>query len=98
MVQRIMGETIQLNNLEVTFAYLDDVTMRGSNQEEQDKNLQKFLEVTNKYNMSLNRDKCASSKDTVRLLGYELRHPDPTRMEPLRSLSVPTSKKSLSRM
>ncbi|KAL7644389.1 UNVERIFIED_CONTAM: hypothetical protein RMT77_005219 [Armadillidium vulgare] len=97
-----MDDIIRSNNLKGTFAYLDDVTICGASQEEHDENLQKFIEIAKSYNMTLNKDKCVFSRETVRLLGYEVTQnelrPDPTRLEPLRNMPVPTSKKSLSRM
>lgn len=46
----------QLYRLKVTFSYLDDVTVCGQNQQEQKRNLERFLNAVKKYNLTLNPD------------------------------------------
>ena len=41
--QRIVDDIIRANNCEGTYAYLDNITVGGSNQQEHDINLAKFL-------------------------------------------------------
>jgi hypothetical protein len=57
-LQRIIDSIISNENLQGTFAYLDDVTICGINQEDHDKNLQSFFETSNKYRITLNKEKC----------------------------------------
>ena len=51
--QRIMDAFIE-ENLDATFAYLDNVTICGMNTEEHDYNLKRFLEAANRKNIVYN--------------------------------------------
>ncbi|KFD62568.1 LOW QUALITY PROTEIN: hypothetical protein M514_25304 [Trichuris suis] len=99
--QRIIDLFIKDEHLEGTFAYLDDITVCGSTQAEHDKNLENFLKAAQRWNFTLNKDKCTFSTRKLRILGYEIENgeirPDPTRLQPLRDLPVPKDKKSLQR-
>lgn len=100
--QRIMDEIIVSNDLQGTYAYLDDLTVCGATQSEHDVNLERFLSVAKKYNMTLNENKCVFSSKTIRLLGYEIQNgelrPDPTRLEPLQTMPDPDNNKGLQRI
>jgi len=97
-----MDSIIQENHLSGTYAYLDDVTICGKTQEEHDRNVNKFMRVVEQYNLTLNREKCVFSQSTIRLLGYEIINnelrPDPDRLQSLKEMPPPQTKKSLSRM
>ncbi|KFD63456.1 hypothetical protein M514_10596 [Trichuris suis] len=99
--QRIIDLFIKDEHLEGTFAYLDDITVCGSTQADHDKNLENFLKTAQRWNFTLNKDKCNFSTRKLRILGYEIENgeirPDPTRLQPLRDLPVPKDKKSLQR-
>ena len=99
--QRVMDDFIRDNRLEDTFVYLDDVTVCGRTKEEHDVNLKRFLDAANKYNLTLNEDKCVYSVSTIKLLGYCISEgeikPDPERLEPLRNLPLPQDTKALRR-
>lgn len=100
--QRIMDDFISSNQLRGTYAYLDDVTICGESLEEHDRNLEAFMDAARKCNLTLNPDKCYLRKDTICLLGYEIKHlemrPDPERLRPLQEMPLPSNAKSLSRL
>jgi len=100
--QRIMDAFIEEENLDATFAYLDNVTICGMNTEEHDRNLKQFLETASKKNIVYNETKCVFSTSKLSILGYlvengEMR-PDPERLRPLRELPVSHDMKSLRRI
>ena len=68
--QRIMNQVIDSHDLGATFAYLDDIIVCGNSQEEHDQNLKRFLEMAEKLNLTLNRDKCIFSQTSIKILGY----------------------------
>ncbi|GFW53067.1 retrovirus-related Pol polyprotein from transposon 17.6 [Trichonephila clavipes] len=87
--------------LTLTYPFIDDVTVCGKDQKEHDDNLEKFMTVAKKYNLTLNEDKCTYSSNSVHLLGYILRDgiikPDPERLNPLRDMPVPKDSSALQR-
>ena len=99
--QRIMNRLIKENNLSHTWAYLDNVTIGGLTQMEHDHNVQKFREMVVKHGFTLNDDKTISSVPEIKMLGFCISYlkvkPDPSRMQPLIDLPVPTESKSLKR-
>ena len=90
--QRIINNIIKSNGCEGTFAYLDNITVGGTTQEDLDKNLSKFLCVTKTHNLTFNEAKCAYSTDTIKLLGYEIHNcslrPDPDRVKLYKSFPL----------
>ena len=50
----------------------DNIIVRGKTQEEHDKNLQRFLDVVEKYNLTLNKSKCIFSSTCINLLRYQI--------------------------
>ena len=99
--QRIMDSFIQEENIDATFAYIDNVTICGMNTEEHDLNLKRFLEAAEKKNIAYNESKCIFSTSRSNILGYLVENgkmrPDPERLRPLRDLPVPYDMKSLRR-
>ena len=63
--QRTLDDMIESEELRDTFAYVDNVTICGSTQEEHDANLNKFLDVAKKYNMTFNGDKSIISTTSI---------------------------------
>ncbi|XP_014787039.1 uncharacterized protein LOC106881242 [Octopus bimaculoides] len=55
--QRIMDNMIREEKIKNTFAYLDNITICGENQEDHDKNLTHFLDCAKKYNITFNEKK-----------------------------------------
>ena len=91
--QRFMNKFISDNHLRGTFAYLDDISVCGRNQEEHDANLKRFMEAASKYNLELNTEKSKFSIATIDILGYRISNgelqPDPERLRPLLEYPVP---------
>ena len=90
--QCCMNEIINDENLEGCYAYLDNITICGTSQEEHDKNLDVFYSVAEKYNMTFN-DKCTISTETLNIMGYVIHNgtikPEPERLRPLKELDPP---------
>ena len=99
--QRTINSLIKENNLQSTWAYLDNVTVGGFTQAEHDANVQAFYDMVKKYELTLNHDKSIISVKEINMLGYLISHltlkPDPERMKPLLNLPLPTDSKSLAR-
>ena len=88
--QRSLDNVIEENNLEDTFAYVDNITVCGMNQEEHDINLKALYETAKKRNMTFNPSKSIISTTSIKLLGYVISQgsikPDPDRLKPLQNL------------
>lgn len=65
---RIIDRIISIEKLEVTFAYIDNVTVYGLNHSNHNSMLKIY--VCGKHNLSLNNDKCSFCVDSIKLLGY----------------------------
>ena len=55
--QRIMNDFIRDNELAGTFAYLDNLLVCGVDQQDHDRNFQRFSDAARKYNFTFNNDK-----------------------------------------
>ena len=90
--QRTINDIIDHNNLK---AYVDNITIAGCTQAEHDSNLQQFLEVAERHNLTFNEDKSVSSNSSINLLGNTVSHgqlkPDPEQVRPLKELPLPTN-------
>ncbi|GFS73002.1 retrovirus-related Pol polyprotein from transposon opus [Trichonephila clavipes] len=79
--QRVFDKIIEDEGLTHTYPFIDDVTVCRKDQKEHDDNLEKFMTVAKKYNLTLNEDKCTYSSNSVHLLGYIIQDgiikPDP---------------------
>ncbi|GFW69424.1 retrovirus-related Pol polyprotein from transposon opus [Trichonephila clavipes] len=99
--QRVIDKIIEHEELALTYPFIDDVTVCGKDQKEHDDNLEKFMTVAKKYNLTLNEDKCTYSSNSVHLLGYIIQDgiikPDPERLNPLRDMPVPKDSSALQR-
>ena len=99
--QRIIDRKIDEHKLPTTFAYLDNVVVAGNSQEEHDANVEKFLDMVEKNNLTLNSEKTISSVTDLKVLGYLISNgtikPDPDRMKPLKDLPLPHDASSLKR-
>ena len=100
--QRTIDDFIVNENLSDTFAYIDDITICGRDQNEHDKNLKRFLEAAKRKNLTLNESKSTFSTRSLQTLGYIISEgeikPDPDRLQPLRNLPPPTDKKTQKRV
>lgn len=99
--QRTIDHIIDANNLENTFAYVDNITVCAHSPEELETHVTSFLNTVEKYGMTLNEDKTVKSVQKVKILGYEISKgvikPDPDRMAPLENLPLPENSASLKR-
>ena len=99
--QRAMDKFISDNELDATYAYLDNITICGKNQAHHDENLQKFMKAAKKANLTFNEDKCEFSTRSLKILGSVVENgtirPDPDRLQPLLNLSAPQNVKQLKR-
>ena len=97
-----MDELVLRYKLQKCFPYLDDITIAGMTKEELEKNVNSFLKVATLHGLTLNEGKCAFSKTSIRLLGYEISHnkvsPDSDRLQGLKSLNIPVKPKELERL
>ena len=69
--QRIMDIFISEEKLAGTFAFLDNVTICGTTQEEHGANLERFLEAARRTNIGYNEDECVFSTTKLHILGYD---------------------------
>ncbi|XP_054259845.1 uncharacterized protein LOC128984538 [Macrosteles quadrilineatus] len=99
--QRVIDDIIRAENLNDTFAYLDDITVCGKTQEEHDRNLNRLMNAASKYNLTINENKCSFSMKSISLLGYTISNktikPDSDRLLPLKNFPLPTNASSLRR-
>ncbi|XP_068215913.1 uncharacterized protein [Palaemon carinicauda] len=99
--QLTMDNLVKEENLQGAFPYLDNITIAGHTQEKHDQNVQRFLEVINKRNLTLKATKIIKSVHTINILGYcvgnGVMKPDMERLQPLQEIPPPTSQGSLKR-
>lgn len=99
--QQVINDIIKAENLQKTFAYVDDLTICGTSQEDHDENLRRFRNAVEKYGLTLNEDKCKFNRTSITLLGHVIGDkkvsPDPERMRPLMEMPVPSDTNSLRR-
>ena len=100
--QRVIDEVIKKENLQATMAYVDNVTVCGDSDAEHDANVDAFLKAARKYNLTFNNDQSVIKASKIRLLGFEVSKgqikPDPDRLQPLRDLPAPETKKAQERI
>ena len=74
-------------------AYIDNVTVCGYNEKDHNHNLKQFMTAVNKYDLTLNEEKCSYNSKSITLLGYIVRNgamrPDPKQLKPLMELPIP---------
>ncbi|XP_064080951.1 uncharacterized protein LOC135197777 [Macrobrachium nipponense] len=99
--QRTMDKLVKEENLQGALPYLDNITIAGHTQVQHNQNVQRFLEVINKRNLTLNATKTIKSVLTTNILGYCVGNgvikPDMDRLRPLQELPPPTGQGSLKR-
>lgn len=99
--QRMLTDIVRSEGLKGVEIYLDDVTICGNSQQEHDQNLESFMKIVSKFNLTLNIEKSTFSKETIHLLGYVISHksirPDPERLCSLKTLPVPKDSSALQR-
>ena len=97
----LMDNIIKEEKLKDTFPYLDDITVAGGYQAGHDKNVEAFLDVVKRQNLTLNHAKSVISASSINVLGYLVRDgnigPDPERLRPLKEFPLPINVQSLRR-
>ncbi|XP_054259839.1 uncharacterized protein LOC128984533 [Macrosteles quadrilineatus] len=94
--QRVIDQVIRTEQLQDTYAYLDDVTICGKTQEQHDINLKKFIEAASKYNLTINNEKSSFSLTLGMFSHYASLIPDyATKVIPLARTTFPLSKAGL---
>ena len=100
--QRTIDKVISVEQLQDTFAFVDNVTVCGRTKEELEHNVAAFHKVRIKYNLTLNDDKTVLSSTSITILGYTISYqhirPDQNRLKPLLEMPPPTSLKAQKRI
>ena len=91
--QRAMDSIITEEQLQATFPYLDNITICGIDQREQDVNFKHFLEASSRRQIKYIDCKCVYSTWKLAILGSIIEEgdirPDPERLRPLQVLPLP---------
>ena len=97
--QRRMSET--MDSLEGTLCIMDDILIYGSNQEEHDARLTVALDRIQAANLTLNRDKCKFSQESVSFLGQVIDasgiRQDPDKVKAIVNMEEPANRSELRR-
>ena len=100
--QRTIDKVIEVEKLQDTFAFVDNVTVCGRTKEELNANVTAFHKVRDKYNLTLNDDKTVLSTTSITILGYTISfqsiRPDQERLRPLLEMPPPSTLKSQKRI
>ena len=99
--QRAINKVIVEEKLKDVFAYQDDVTICGRNQDEHNRNVKAFVDAFQRRHLSFNENKTIHSVSSISVLGYRVQYgnirPDPERLKPLQEFPLPENKKALQR-
>ncbi|XP_041483070.1 uncharacterized protein K02A2.6-like [Lytechinus variegatus] len=80
---------------------MDDIVVWGSTQEEHDDRLRKVLDIAQKSNLKLNRDKCEFNVNQMTFIGDLISQdgvrPDPKKVAAIRNMARPTCKQDIQR-
>jgi len=91
--QRKMDQILE--QCENCIGIADDVIVFGASEKDHDKNLLKLMEVAKQFGLVFNSDKCEIKKDKVKFFGtiYDKdgAHPDPDKVEAIKTLPAPKS-------
>ena len=92
-----MDSIITEEQLQVTFPYLDNITICGKDLREHDVNLKHFLEAASQWQIKYNDSKCVFSTRKFAILGSIIEEgdirPDSEHLRPLQVLPVPEDRK-----
>ena len=90
--QRVIHKIISNEKLKGTVAYIENVTVCGYNEKDHN-HIEQFMAAVNKYDLTLNEEKCSYNLKSIKLLGYIVRNgtmrPDPERLKFLMELPIP---------
>ena len=99
--QRIIDNMIEKHNLQKPYAYIDNITVAGVDQNEHDKNLKALMDAAETDGFTFNQNKSVFSVRQLDILGYRVSRgkiePDPGRLQPFLELPVPKTQKELKR-
>ena len=88
-------------NLEGVEVVVDDILVWGSTLQEHDKRLEEVLKQVRRSNLKLNKDKCKFRQSEVIYLGHLLTSkgmkPDPSKVNAVTEMPIPTNAKELQR-
>ena len=88
-------------NLEGVEVVVDDILVWGSTLQEHDKRLEEVLKQVRRSNLKLNKDKCKFRQSEVTYLGHLLTSkgmkPDPSKVNAVTEMPIPTNAKELQR-
>ena len=97
--QRSIDHIIEVEKLDETFAYVDNLTVCGRTLDEHNK---KVNEIAKKYNITFNENKSIICATSITLLGYTVSHnkiaPDYNRLKLLLEMTPPSNLKSQKRI
>ena len=100
--QRLMHTAIKNEDLDATFAFLDNITVCGNSLDELTHNEKQFEAMLKKYNMMLNHTKTLTGQTSIPLLGHIVSHgeikPDPERLTALMEMAPPHNEPSQKRV
>ena len=65
-------DVVEEDELEDTFAHVDNITVHGMIQEEHETNLKALYETAKKHNMTFNHNRSIISTTSIKLLGYAI--------------------------
>ena len=95
--QRIMTDIIEEEGLIDTFVYLDDITIGGMDQEQHDRNVQRFESVCKQRRLTLNNEKSVRNVSEINILCYRIGNmqicPDPEKLQTLLNSKPPGSQR-----
>ena len=72
--QRVIDKIISNEKLKGTVAYIDNVTICSYNEKDHNHNLKQFMAAVNKYDLTLNEEKCLYNLKSIKQLGYIVRN------------------------
>ena len=94
-----MNQFISTNDLENTFAFLDNVFICGADQEDHDIRWNKFNKAAREHNFTFNEKKSVFSTTKLQMLGSIVENstinPDAQCLQPLYDLPLPHDLKSM---
>ena len=90
---------IEKHNLQKTYAYIENITVAGADQNEHDKNLKALIDRAKTDGFAFNQNKSVFLVRQSDILGYHISRgriePDPGSLQPLLKLPVPETQKEL---
>ena len=97
--QRFIDEVLQ--GLDFVYAYIDDILVASSSEEEHEQHLRKLFERLSEYGVVVNAAKCVFGQESVKFLGYLVSRdgtcPLPDKVEAITKYTKPETAKELRR-